>query len=424
MTQAQAPIENPTPVTEPVVTPPATPPVVPTEPIQPTQPEAPQPDKPRRRLSRRLIIILTASGIILLLAIIFGVWYWLSQTPAEETNEQPTVQEVKPDSPLDRFISPQSGETWQSEPEELEALGLFKSDKDVVYRQVGSRGDNIIIHSYLQNQTGQDSRHMLFEQTGEDQYTAMLRPQNYNFYSASELEKVKASLSTKVVAYDTATQYDSLSLPHLIDLSDNVKVERVDNQGLGSLVKPSPRENTRQLVTEFGASRLFRLMQFDEKYKLNHVEYQVEIPLGTRIIVKYIPHNPNLDGYSWKNRKLPRFVDANKVNVFDKLDFFSSHCWNGQIQNSRLESVEKTSLTEVGATDRGVPVYQFADPGHSLMREVYRLYEERVKKQSIKADSYDDFINYHAVVLIPDDNDSYHLYIRNFYRASYQCILS
>ncbi len=412
--QAQSP--------EPASPPPAQTPVAPMAPIGADTPEQ-LPTPPPGMRHRRMISIAAVVGIIALIVTIVAIVLYMNSSRTDQSDQDQDDEVVQIDPAYAAFVEPKSGETWQEEFEKIEPLGLFTDDSLVVYQIVGKREGRQIIHTYLEDADGNDSRHILFEKTGEDAFTAMLRPQNYDYYSTAELAATKSLMSEKVTAYDVASNYDSLSLPRTVSVFENRTIERVDAEGLGTFPQPSPYENTRQVIKKFGQSTLFRLSNYDDVFKLAHVEYQVESPLGTRMTVTYIPHTLKLGGYTWKNGRIPRYLDDNKITVFDTLEPFSSRCREGAIRNSRIEKMDTADISQVGTSDTGANVYQYVNPSHEFVQALYSQYAARAEAEKRPVDSLEDFINYHAIVLMQDEDASYHVYVRSYYAASYKCSL-
>lgn len=394
----------------------------PSSPEQPSQSPTIQPPKKARMSKKKLglaVVISAVAVVVVLLATIVAIRN-SRQTPLDTSPDlsQPNQQDA---TAIDRLRNPQTGEQWFDDPQLIESLGLFQDDGDVLYRLAGKRDANEIIHTFRRLSDGSDRNHFLFERSPDGKLTAILRPQAYDLFTPTQRDDVQAQFSDKVTAYDTVTNYDSLSIPQSIDLSENERIDRIDSEGLGAFPVQSPAENTRKLLESYGASKLFVLNQFDEKYQLTHAKYQIETPLQTRITVRYFPQDTSLASYRWDNGKVPRVVDLNGLPITDSIVPFSSGCEAGGVRSTLLDKLDDADISSVGSTKDGSSVYQFVDSKHPLINFIYSKYREKNESQRQAVDSLTDFLNFHGVIILKNSDQQPYLYVRDGYLARYQC---
>lgn len=379
---------------------------------------------PKSKRSRRIVWIIV--GIVILLIGAVAAWWLLKPKDIKDTVTQATVpakEEVKvveaeDTTPLGKFITPKTGETWLATPKQLPNLGLSpegdgNSDGTSYYWEVGARAGNTII---LRDEPVPGEYVRVFERTPEGAYRLVAQPISTALLGEDERGYAADDLRSDI-QIDWETHYDSLSMPAELDLGQGERVTRTWGR-MGSVA--TNQEGTKVTdVAKYGKSVLQRLEIPNADTGLANVGYRMLFPSGRAVTLNYTPVTEILETYRWDSG-VKATVTVDGAESPDSLKPIARGC--GYLQGVTIyPGVKKEQLEAVGTTDRGAIVYRLKDHEASLYRLAYNEYVEYMKSEDNQALTKAAFIEANAVVMIESPNNGWLVYVRNSFAPQYGC---
>lgn len=377
---------------------------------------------PRRKHPRRIVWIVVS---VVLLLVGAAVTWWLLR-PKETATQQATapaeevkVVEAEDTTPLGRFITPKTGETWLSTPKQLANLNLSpeadaNSDGASYYWEVGARAGNTII---FRDEPVPGEYVRVFERTPEGAYRLIAQPITTALLSEEERQYVAEDLSSGI-QIDWETRYDSLSMPAELGLGQGERVTRSWGR-MGSVA--TNQEGTKITdVAKYGKSVLQRLEVPNVDTGLANVGYRMLFPLGRAVTLDYAPVTEILEAYRWDSG-VKATVTVDGTESPDSLKPIARGC--GYLQGVTIyPGVKKDQLEAVGTTDKGVIVYRLKDSEAGLYQLAYNEYVEYMKtEENSQPLTKTAFIEANAVVMIESPNNGWLVYVRNSFAPQYGC---
>ncbi len=410
----------------------------------PYQPDPPAPNHRRRKywiIGLVVALLLGGAGV--------GYWMYLQQKPPVATNTSNSVskseESAKPKQPLSpelqRFVSPQSGETWYARPKEIAALGYLKSetveyftqfekDKSKIeammkaaapaYYEAGKRADFTIV-VVLDPSSGMMPTYHIFERAVDGTVTMLVKPQKDMKYEGDGLKYARDITTAKVSQFNDKVQYDSLSVPASIPLENGEQVVREEYASLGTNSLPYGDQVLKTKVADYGASKLYRVERSFSDTKLTNVGYYIELPYGGEFSLSYTPNTLSLEKYTWANNTPAMGKNYDGIEEYDTITPIARGCGGLMAAVTRSDVVKQDDLQYIGKTDTGREVYQPKDQAHMLLKKAYDEYVQFAAVDSKKTVSFTDFIQAHGLVIIKNSAGEYLVYARQHYAPKYGC---
>ena len=418
--------------------------------VSTTEGQTPVVKKPKKHLLFGVIV-----AILIVVGILFWVFRdtvtsWFAQKPSiVATNAQTasTSQAQKQDSldpALATFVTPKTGETWLTTPKDMTAQGwlrvellsnyqdigvgtsYFKSAKEQLqeatptYKEVGSRAGNtvILVSSPYEGAFGM---YYLFEKHPDGSVAIIVKPQEAGTSrSTSDMASDdKDAVTSKVTIFDQTTRYDSLNLPEKIALDNQEFVTRPDTFWLDdAFAAASGTGVTSTLVKQLGGSSLYRVETKYSDTKLTNIGYYMQLPIGTKVGLKYEPNQLSLQGYTFDDKMTMQYKNSEGQTVYDTINALARGCGGSTAAITRSDALSDADIVAIGKTNTGRDVYDLKDKNNSLYVKAYDEY-----KQSYMADavSFTDYVKNHAFVVIKDAKGELLVYVRSKYAPARGC---
>lgn len=372
----------------------------------------------KKKLSKRQKRWLIILGFLVIISAAAALWWFVLRSDGD-TNQntittKPTkelkVVEAEDTTPLGRFISPKTGESWYSTPKQLSNLGLLKdADADnKYYWEVGTRGNNVIV---FRDEPVPGEYVRVFEKTPDGTYHLIAQPLTTDTLTDEDRKDIRYDLRGDV-QIDWDTHYDSLSMPKELDLG---KGERVIREWGSIGTVPYASEGTKVTdVAKYGKSTLQQLEVPNANTGLSNIGYRMMLPTGRVVTLNYTPFTASLEQYTWKHST----DDKSK----DEIHAIARGC--GYLQGvTILPGLAKDKLEVVGATDKGANVYQLKDRDARLYQLSYDEYVKFVKDMNPEDEpiTKDAFIDRNTIVIMDSPNNGLLVYIRNSLAPAYGC---
>lgn len=373
--------------------------------------------KPNKKRSKATLFIILGSILIILVAAGVGAWWWFTQraTPEIQPSKPAQIQmsETITDPLLARFITPTTGETWNSQPISIKKQGYMSDDSTSTYFEVGRRGDRTIIMTLTQ-ELGMYTQ--LFEKSTDGTITYIARPNANGDYSSDTVTQTNyqtADYWSKTVNINKTIHYDSLSLPPSLVLDHAESVFAPDYTTLGTYLDPAAPETTikESTVKKLGSSTLIKVERAYVDTGLTAINYAINTPIGTRINLTYKPIPSKVDNFSWKN----------KLSSTGTIGGIVRGCGAVGSSVSRSDILTDTDFSPIGTTDDGQMIYGFKDSTATLPKVVYDEYKDFNSYDPSKIVSFDSFINNHAIFAYKSANNGWLIYTIDSYAAVGGC---
>jgi len=395
---------------------------------------------------RHVVFIIIISVLALL-----GVGFWLfreqiigifvqradvAQTAADTPTISALEQQKKTDAELQKFIAPTTGETWLDSPKAMSPQGwlaveqlsyfqdigvgtqYYESAADQLakatptYKEIGARGGNMIV--LVESPTeGMAGAYYLFEKHPDGTVVAMVQPQANGYTYTDQLSSLKTSVTSKVTVFDETTHYDSLNVPSKIALEHGEYALRpeylsfVDSYGV---VSGDGVQKT--LVAKLGGSSLYKTEVKYADTGLTNIGYYMQLPIGTKVSLRYEPNQTSLEGYTFDNGAKLQYATAEGELVYDNLLAIARGCGGNSAAVTRSETLKESDLVQVGKTNTGRAVYELKDTTAALYKKAY---DEYAQSYGADAVSFSDYLKYHGMVIIKDAAGELLVYVRGQY---------
>ena len=415
-----------------------------------TEQAAPPPETPVSTLplkKKRHVVFI----IIILVLVLLGVGFWLfreqiigmfvqradvAQTGADAQTLTALEQQKKTDVQLQKFIAPTTGETWLDSPKAMSPQGwlaveqlsyfqdigvgtqYYESAADQLakatptYEEIGTRDGNSIILVKSPSE-GMSGEYYVFEKHPNGSIAAIVRPQANGYVYDDMLSSLKGSVTSKVTVFDETTHYDSLDIPSKIALENGEYALRpeylgyVDSYGIasGDGVKET-------LVAKLGGSSLYKTEVKYADTGLTNIGYYMQLPIGTKVSLRYEPNQTSLEGYTFDNGAKLQYTTAEGELVYDNLLAIARGCGGNSAAVTRSETLKESDLVQVGKTNTGRAVYELKDTTAALYKKAY---DEYAQSYGADAVSFSDYLKYHGMVIIKDAAGELLVYVRGQY---------
>lgn len=413
--------ETDTPLVEPEATPPLQAP-------QPLDIQSPSP-RPKKRMWLWILLIFLALALL----VVVILWWLLPQKQESTSSNQQTQKsattdktaDLEDDSPLGRFIKPQTGEKWYDKPKQLGNLKLFVSDKEdanpdddtgpaTYYTEVGTRGENKII---FRDEPVPGEFVTVFELDPKGVYHWIVQPTSTNKPSDDEKATTSDGLVDSIVT-DNTTHYDSISVPAELTLSDNEKLTH--KYAVLGQTPYEIKDAKVKVITIYGTSRLERVEVPNAETKLSNVAYRMVVPNGRELSLDYAPYAESLGGYTWTNGKEALAKDQ-KTAKYDTIRPIARGCGGSMDGITTMPGLTENQLKKVGTTKSGETVYGFKDEEANVYKISYDEYKKSRELNDEKIISKAEFIANSAVMIFKNSLNGYLVYVRNDYAPYYSC---
>ncbi len=361
--------------------------------ITPTQ-SAKTPQK--HPLNRKTIV---GAIVVLLIALLVGVGFYVGRTTVHpdknistkvtsKAAKEAIIQEKTDTSDLGKFITPTTGEKWHNSPKQLPSQGYVAASyvESVNYFEVGTRGKNTIILGSLNYGIGSDVE--LFEKDQAGNVRHIAQPSSTVDYSSEQVSTGAEALFIPSVTEDTATHYDSLSIPKSLAIDGGDSIQQPSYPTLGQLQQDIVSEGTTtRKVKQYGSSTVVRTERKYVDTGLTSIGYAINLPIGTQVDMTYQPIPEKLTAYTWDN----------EVASDDTVGGIVRGCGaRGSV--SRADTVASESFTPIGKTPDGQTIYGFKNKDATLVTKAYEEYVQYNQYDpSFQAVSKEEFIKQHGI---------------------------
>lgn len=362
-----------------------------------------------------------------------------AQTPSELDSSKTT------DPELVKFITPTTGETWLQTPKDMAPQGWFKAEllssyTDIsvqgysktaaeqlkenmpVYKEVGSRNGATIVYVFSPGY-GMAGVDLLFEKSATGKVTVLVNPQKSNLNTAEYTQELKTDILTpKITTYDQTTAYDSLNIPSKLAIEKGEYLLRPESYfGLSDVFNRSagPAEGTtKTLISQLGASKLYKVEKSYADTKLTNIGYYIETPLLTTIGLRYEPNNLSLEKYGFTNSPTLQYKDYTGKMVYDELGAIARGCGGATAAVTRSDILKDDDLVVVGKTDTGRDVYELKNKSAQLYAKAYEEYKQTWAPNNV---SFEEYVKQHGLVIIKNAKGEVLVYVRNQYAMGGGC---
>ncbi|MFZ1458624.1 MAG: hypothetical protein WAT17_01975 [Candidatus Saccharimonadales bacterium] len=385
---------------------------------------------------KRLIII----GVVALVAIVaLLAWYFVGTkkqqnvtvTPTPDTTVKTPSKEALVDPSLQRFITPTTGETWLASPKDMSPQGWIQTEyRDYyeklqydaskidemmqqmkpAYKEVGSRAGNTIIMVVVSSDEPGGPFYLLFEKRPDGSVAVIAYPQSTQKYYDNHQGWLSGYVAeSKGIVVDTSTHYDSLSIPLSIAMDDGEAVTA--EEYLDSRVTSDSNDVTRTKILDLGKSALYRAEREYLDTKLTNIGYEIHMPIGTTVNVKYAPNNESLEKYTFDNGTIPTVKNYDGSTQFDRIHAVARGCGGNQAAVTRSSVLKDSDLIAIGKTDTGRTVYSLKDHASTLAQKAFD--EAQLVRGTPVSEA--DFWDNHALMIIKNAAGENLVYVRDHY---------
>lgn len=405
--------------------------------------------RPKSHLAFAVIV-----GLLIILGVVFFIWKdqilsYLVKQPVNDmqktaTNSVPSALEQQKinDPELKNFITPTTGEKWQGTPKDMAAQGWLKvelasSYKDVgvgtsyyksakqqlteatpTYKEVGSRAGNTIVLVNSPSE-GMNGLWYLFEKYPDGKVAAIIRPQAASPGAPETLSETKDAVTSKVTVFDETTHYDSLNIPTKIALENGEYTLRPERLWIfDGWISTNGSGVTTTQIAKLGASSLYRMETKYADTGLTNIGYYMQLPLGTKVGLRYQPNQASLEGYSFDNGATLQVAGVNGKTTYDELVAIARGCGGSAASVTRTDVLKEADLVQVGKNEAGAPVYEVKDKTAALYKKAYDEYKDTNGAGAVSMDVY---IKNHGMVVMKDAKGELLVYVRATYAPSMGC---
>ncbi|MFZ3009847.1 MAG: hypothetical protein WA030_02400 [Candidatus Microsaccharimonas sp.] len=383
-----------------------------------SQPEPivePTPQAPKKKHTKLIIIIV--AGVLLLAGLGALAWWWFmvrTTTPDTSTANTGDSSVVSEADALSRFTNPTTGEEWYDEPISISKQGYFNSEynDESNYYEVGTRGENKII---MTETYGIGSYYELFEIAPDDTITAVVFP-NANTDQTSKQNAIYDGSFADSIVVDTTLHYDSLSVPNSLEVNNSETVTMPEYGTIGGLINPATdgeSSSVRSVVKVYGASSLIKMENKNVDSGLTTFYYAVDLPLGTRITLTYVPLAEKVDDYSWKDGT----TRTGTINSIVR------GCGATGLSISRADNVTDSDFVAVATSLENQTIYGLKSVDAPLVKLAYDDYAQA--KDYVNSDNYpnndeivltqQEFFDDHAVLAFKNAASEWLIYTQDNY---------
>lgn len=350
--------------------------------------------------------------LFILLGLLLAIGIAIVVTLMKPNNQQlvSTEQTTQLSALINKFSQPTTGEIWLSEPRPIDHQGFFTSDETTSYFIVGEHEDRKIIMAENSSMIHEPIR--LFEKNDKGETRLLVTPQSSRRYTQDDIDAIKKGIAESV-RFDYSTTFDSLSIPDDLSLPNKEKLIRYDPAGLGRHFVNDTEEYTRKEIASYGATKLFRIENYDQTTHLTQLYYELFLPIKTRVSLIYQPHDIHLGKYLWKNEIRAGHSAAENVFTYDYLRPLMINCTSAIGFVMYDASPNDSNFIEAGTTADHKTVYHTSDPNALLVKQVYDYYLESAETYPAEPIPYSEFFNHHGVVMIKNASNESILYARN-----------
>lgn len=394
---------------------------------------------------------------IIVLLVLLGVGFWIfreqiigifvQRTASVENGTSGSVtsaleQQKKTDAELIKFITPTTGETWLETPKAMSPQGwlaveqlsyfqpvgvgsqYYESAEDQLakatptYKEIGTRNGNsiILVDSPTEGMAGM---YYLFEKRQDGTVAAIVNPQTDGYAYENILSSLKESVSSKVTVFDETTHYDSLNIPSKIALENGEYALRPDYLSIiDSYGVASGTGVKKTLVAKLGGSSLYRTEFQYVDTGLTNIGYYMQLPIGTKVSLRYEPNQPSLEGYSFNDGASMQYKNGDGKMVYDELLAIARGCGGNSAAVTRSDTLKASDIVQVGKTNTGRAIYELKDTSAALYKKAYDEYAHLYGADAI---SFSKYLSDHGMVVIKDAKGELLVYVRSQYAPSGGC---
>lgn len=342
----------------------------------------------------------------------------------------------KNDTELISFITPKTGETWLATPKALPLQGwlaveqlsyyqdvgvgtqYYESAADQLakatptYKEIGSRDGNTIVLVESPSE-GMAGAYYLFEKRQDGTVAAIVKPQANGYVYDNMLSSLKASVTSKVTVFDEATHYDSLNIPSKIALENGEYVLRPEYLNFVDSFGVADGDGVQKtLIAKLGGSSLYKTEVKYADTGLTNIGYYVQLPIGTKVSVRYEPNQNSLEGYTFDNGVSLQYTTAEGKSVYDTVFAIARGCGGNSAAVTRSEILKESDLVQIGKTNTGRAVYGLKDTSSALYKKAYDEYSQSYGADAV---SFSDYLKYHGLVVMKNAAGELLVYVRGQY---------
>lgn len=402
-----------------------------------------------RNRSKKHFAFAVVVGLLIVLGTGFFIWkdqivgYFVKQpdtTSREGSNTQTNENNVDPE--VAKFIKPTTGETWLDTPKDMPAQGWlqvellsnysdvrvgtkdYKSAKQQLaeaaptYKEVGARAGNTIVFVNSPSE-GLAGVNYLFEKRTDGTIAMIVNPQA----DGVKGEDMSQTVTAKVTVLDKTTHYDSLNIPAKLPIGDDEFVMRPEHLWIADMwimTGDAGKGLTTTSLSKYGGSTLYRNEVKYADTQLTNIGYYMELPLKTKVGLKYEPNQLSLQGYTFDNgASVENKVYYTSENKYDSLMPIARGCGGNSAAVTRSDSLKDADLTPVGKTNTGRTVYELKDKNSALYKKAYDEYKQAYGDNN--AVSFDEYVKVHGLVIIKNSKNEMLVYVRSQYAMSGGC---
>lgn len=354
-------------------------------------------NKPKKNPFNRKTVLILAALLLIIVLVVIGFYFGrvsggsdksVSTRATSKAVKKAIIQEKIDTSDLGKFITPTTGEKWYSSPKQLPSQGYVAASyvESVKYFEVGTRGKNTIILGSLNYGLGSSIE--LFEKDQAGNIRHIAQPSSTTDYSSSQTPADGEPLFIASITEDTATHYDSLSIPKTLAIGSGETVQQSSYPTLGQLKQDIATEGTTtQKVKQYGASTIVRTERKYVDTGLTSIGYAVNLPIGTQVDVIYQPIPEKLTAYTWDNA----------VASDDTIQGIVRGCGaRGSV--SRADTVTSDNFTPIGKAPDGQTIYGFKNKDATLVTKAYQEYVDYNQYDpSAQVVDKEEFIKQHGI---------------------------
>ena len=253
----------------------------------------------------------------------------------------------------------------------------------------------------------------LYEKTPSGKVSWIAQPDPDIIYNPEETYLID-SLATGV-ATDTATRYDSLTIPKAIKLDNGYYVAKPEYPYLGDLIRPGDNDSKVTVIKEYGDSTLTMHEKTNQETNLTSISYRMVTPIGTRIKLDYTPLEMKLQNYTWTQ---------GASGIQDELVAISYGCGGLYTSVTKIEGAKDSEFVAAGKSQTGKEVYQSKDANYPVVTKAYDEFIEFYSNDPTNANAKmtkEEFINQHGVVFFKDAKGQWLVYARGALRPGGGC---